>query len=101
MSDNQVILAVALTLIVFLSVLANLFIYRNVKQSVDLLLSGVERKEIKTVLENQFGRLDPQTQSNFLKLLNIADPLTTLSPTDLDDRVMKWLKDITDKNPNT
>lgn len=98
--DDLLLVGLGATTVVSLVVAVLAFLRtRDVKVLEKLVTEKTGDAELTTALEKRFARLSPTAQEAIFKLIRVADPLTDFWPSDLDDRVVAWVKEITDGTP--
>lgn len=101
METNTLILIIASISAVVAVALGVIFGMGKVMGTLERLFTMAQSNpQITSNLDKQFNRLDPSTQRNLQTLVNVLDPLTQFTNSDLDDRMIIWLKGITDGKIN-
>lgn len=62
----------------------------------DALYAMMDNNALLDSLENQIDRMDVVTASRLETLVNVLDPITDLTPTQIDDDLADWLREIAD-----
>lgn len=101
METNTLILIIASIAGVVVVAISMIFGMGKVMGTLERLFTMAQSNPLITSnLDKQFNRLDPSTQRNLQTLVNVLDPFVQFTNSDLDDRMIIWLKTITDGKEN-